>query len=462
MNTGTQRLSGWGRANTSPALVSHEESTAAVAALVRSAAAGGLPRGILARGLGRSYGDAALNAGGRVVRTDRLTAIGDVQPDGTVEVGSGVSIAELLRHVVPRGWFVPVTPGTGHVTLGGAVAADVHGKNHHREGSVGRHVVRLQLVDGTGEVRTVSPGDPAYGAVVGGMGLSGIVTKVTLRLRPISSATLTVRTTRTADLDATMSALQEADRTHRYTVAWLDTLAKGSGLGRAVLTAGDHTTSGEAPRGGVPVGGGHSTAGEPASSIAYSPGRSLPAPPWVPSALLSPTTMRAFNEAYFRAAPARPRVTTESIASFFHPLDVVRGWNRMYGRPGFLQHQFAVADPQCLRAVLELFSRERVPGFLAVLKRFGPSSGLPLSFPTAGWTLATDVPASPQLGPVLDRADELVASYGGRLYLAKDSRMRPELLPAMYPDLDHWRQERALLDPHHLFVSDLSRRLHLC
>lgn len=447
----TQWLTGWGRATRTPSVVSHEESTAAIAALVRSAVRGGLPRGLLPRGLGRSYGDAALNAGGRVLSTSALTAIGDVGADGVVDVQAGVSIESLLSYVVPRGWFVPVTPGTRHVSLGGAVAADVHGKNHHRDGSLGQHLLELEVVDGTGEVRTLRPQDPGFAAVVGGMGLAGIVTRVRLRLRPIQTASLTVRTSRTRDLADTMATLAAADHAHRYTVAWLDTLASGAALGRGVVTVGDHTPA--QPQTGrgraIPLEG-------------YGAGPSVPAPPWAPAALLSAPTMRLFNAAYHRLAPAHGTVTQESVPAFFHPLDSVRGWNRLYGRRGFLQHQLAVQDAECVRAVLELFARRHVPGFLAVLKRFGPSNGLPLSFPTAGWTLAMDLPALPGLAAVLDEADELVAAHGGRLYLAKDSRMRPELLPVMYPQLDTWREQRELLDPHHVFVSDLSRRLHLC
>jgi decaprenylphospho-beta-D-ribofuranose 2-oxidase len=435
-------------------MVSHEATVDAVASAVAELARSGAGRGILARGLGRSYGDAALNSGGRVVATDGLAGLGAVGDDGTVDVGAGVSIGTLLHHVVPRGWFVPVTPGTRHVSLGGAVAADVHGKNHHRDGSIARHVEELEVVDGTGTVRRLGPSDPAFAAVVGGMGLAGIVTRVRLRLVPVATAGLTVETRRTGDLDATMAALVESDQRHRYTVAWVDTLARGPALGRAVLTSGDHTP---APEGSSPPRG-----AAPTPLSGFSTGRALPTPPWAPSGLLTSGRMRVFNEVYWRRAPRRPRTTVESVTSFFHPLDVADGWNRLYGRTGLLQYQLAVGDSEVVREVLELFRAEGVPGLLAVLKRFGPSSGMPLSFPIPGWTLALDMPAHASLGPVLDRADDLVARAGGRLYLAKDSRLRPDHLPAMYPDLDRWREQRELLDPHHLFVSDLSRRLSLC
>jgi decaprenylphospho-beta-D-ribofuranose 2-oxidase len=451
VSDGTVTLTGWGRATATPSLVSHERTSEAVSDLVRHVLAepARTRRGLLARGLGRSYGDAALNAGGRVVRTDALTGTGDVGEDGEVDVMCGTSIGELLEQVVPQGWFVPVTPGTRHVTLGGAVAADVHGKNHHRDGSLARHITELSVVDGRGEVRTLTPADPAFDGVVGGMGLTGIVTRVRLRLRAVGSDRLTVHTVRTADLDATMSALEAADRAHRYTVAWLDTLAPGRSLGRGVLTSGDHTRERD------PAPGSARTLRQ------YRVGPEVPAPPWAPSGLLTARRMRLFNELYYRRAPEREVVSQESIASFFHPLDRVRGWNRMYGRAGFLQYQFVVPDAVAVREVLELFRDAGVPGFLAVLKRFGPASGPPLSFPAPGWTLAVDMPAHPELTGVLDRADDVVVEHGGRVYLAKDSRMRPGLLPRMYPDIDRWREQRELLDPHHLFTSDLARRLHL-
>jgi decaprenylphospho-beta-D-ribofuranose 2-oxidase len=442
-------LTGWGRTQPGVALVSHEASVDAIAETVRAAARSS--RGVLARGLGRSYGDAASNSGGRVVATDHLTGIGPVDPSsGEVDVAAGTSIGDLLAETVPQGWFVPVTPGTRHVTMGGAVAADVHGKNHHRDGTLGRHVVSVDLVDGGGERRTLRPGDPLLLAVLGGMGLTGIVTRVRLAMRRIESASVTVQTRRTSNLDATMAALTADDVRHRYTVAWVDCLARGAHLGRGVVTSGDHT----------PVVGHHLARGA-LTPGRYARGHALPAPPWAPSRLLAPAAVRLFNEARFRRAPAHRADEQQTIGEFFYPLDAIAGWNRLYGRPGFLQYQLAVADPEVVRSVLQLFQRAGAPAYLGVLKRFGAASAAPLSFPRAGWTLAVDFPAVPAVGRVLDAADELVVAAGGRLYLAKDSRLRPELVPVMYPDLDRWRELRDQLDPGHVFVSDLSRRLHL-
>ncbi len=443
-------LTGWGRTQPSSAEVSHESTVAAIADAVRGTSPGS--RGILARGLGRSYGDAAGNAGGRIVATGELHRIGPIDHEtGEVDLEAGASIEDLLMAGVPQGWFVPVTPGTRHVTLGGAVAADVHGKNHHRDGSIGAHVRSIDVVDGRGEVQTMGREDPHFDAVLGGMGLAGIVTRVRLTMRPIESASLTVETRRTHDLDDTMATLVADDARHHYTVAWLDCLARGTGLGRGVVTGGDHTVVVD---GLLPP--------RVLALDSYATGRVLPAPPWAPSGLLAPAAMRLFNEAYFHRAPIHCEGEQQTVRSFFHPLDAIGGWNRMYGRPGFVQYQFAVADPEVVRSVLRLFARAGAPAYLAVLKRFGAGSSAPLSFPQAGWTLAVDLPARAVVGPVLDAADELVAAAGGRIYLAKDSRMRPELVPVMYPGIDRWRELREQLDPDHVFVSDLSRRLLLC
>jgi decaprenylphospho-beta-D-ribofuranose 2-oxidase len=442
-------LTGWGRTQPSVAAISHEATLAGIAEAVRSTAPGS--RGILARGLGRSYGDAADNAGGRVVSTDQLRRIGPIDHEtGEVDVETGASIGDLLETALPQGWFVPVTPGTRHVSLGGAVAADVHGKNHHRDGSIGAHVLSVDVVDGLGQSHTLLRQDPRFGAVLGGMGLAGIVTRVRLVMHRVESASLTVTTRRTHDLDETMATLVADDARHRYTVAWVDSLAGGTRRGRGVVTSGDHTVAvgGLLPPGALAL-------------DSYATGRVLPAP-WAPSGLLAPAAMRLFNEAYFRRAAAFREGEQQSVGAFFHPLDAIGGWNRMYGRRGFVQYQFAVADPEVVRAILRLFERAGAPAYLAVLKRFGAASSAPLSFPHPGWTLAVDLPARADVGPVLDAADQLVAAAGGRVYLAKDSRMRPELLPVMYPDLDRWRELREQLDPHHVFVSDLSRRLRLC
>lgn len=439
----TRLLRGWGRTAPTGARVERPRDADQVAAAVRGAG----PRGVLARGLGRSYGDAAQNAGGLVLDLTRLDAIGPLAADGTITCGAGVALDVLLRHLVARGRFVPVLPGTGRVTVGGAVAADVHGKNHHRDGSFGRHVLQLRVVDGRGEARVLTPADEAFDGVVAGMGLAGVVTEATLRTAPADSAWLAVDTVRTADLDATMAALVEADA-RRYSVAWLDCLASGARLGRGVVTAGDHL-----PATDVPDGSSRSDVG----------GGSLAAVPPLPSpGLVGPRRIAAFNAAYHRHSPRRADAVPTPAGTFFHPLDALAAWNRLYGPGGFLQYQFVTSGPEPVRAAIELFQRHRAPVALAVLKRFGPASGAPLSFPQPGWTLTLDVAArTPGLNATLDAADRLVHRANGRVYLAKDARVDPALLPDMYPELDRWRGLRSELDPAGVFRSDLARRLGL-
>lgn len=439
-------LHGWGR--TAPSAARLEAPADAGAAAVLVAGAG--PRGVLARGLGRAYGDAAQNAGGQVLATRGLAGVRRFDAErGEVTVGAGSSLGELAAFLLPHGWFLPVVPGTRFVTVGGAIAADIHGKNHHRDGAFCAHVRAFSLLTPDGAVREVTPeGDPdAFAATAGGMGLTGVMLEATLRLLRVHGDRVLVDTERAADLDDLLARMAGGDHAYRYSVAWVDCLARGARLGRGVLMRANHAPG----DGGVRRG-----------PLAYAEKRPLPAPPAV--RVVTPATVRAFNEAYYRRAPRESRGRPERLDVYFHPLDGMRGWNRLYGPRGLVQYQLAVpfGAEATLRRVFETFSGGRHPTFLAVLKRFGPGAG-PLGFPMEGWTLAADLPAGdPDLGPVLDGLDELVAEAGGRVYLAKDARLRPELLGAMYPELERWKALRARLDPAGRMRSDLGRRLGLC
>ncbi|MFF4900362.1 FAD-binding protein [Streptomyces sp. NPDC001068] len=444
-------VTGWGRTAPTVARLIRPRTYQEAANAIRNCGA----RGGIARGLGRAYGDAAQNAGGAVLDMTALDRIHAIDADGgTLLCDAGVSLHRLTEVLLPLGWYVPVTPGTRQVTVGGAIGADIHGKNHHVSGSFSRHVLSFELLTADGQVRTVSRGTPLFDATAGGMGLTGVILTATVRLLPVETSYMTVDTERATDLDDLMHRLTTSDHRYRYSVAWIDLLARGAATGRAVLTRGDH-----APREALDE---DTRAGR--APLAFRP-RQLPAAPaFVPEGLLGRTSVGLFNELWYRKAPRARTGQLQRIAAFFHPLDGVPHWNRVYGRGGFVQYQFVVGygREEALRRIVDRISERRCPSFLAVLKRFGDADPGWLSFPVPGWTLALDIPAGlPGLGLFLDELDEEVAAAGGRVYLAKDARLRPDLLAAMYPRLADFRALRAELDPHGVFVSDLSRRLGL-
>ena len=447
------RLAGWGMTEPSMAELAEPGSAAEVAGLVT----GARDTGVIARGLGRSYNNAAQNEGGLVISTTALTEVVAFEPaSGLVTCEAGVSLEQLMAAFLPAGWFVPVTPGTRQVTVGGAIAADVHGKNHHCAGSFARHVTSFDLVLADGEVRTVTPeSDPdLFWATAGGMGLTGFIVRATIRLAKVETSRLIVDTVRTADIDETMAHLSATDADYDYTVAWTDCLATGASLGRSVITSGDFATMDQVRY------------RDRSAPLSFQPSARLR----VPSAaarlpgLINSRTVGVLNDAWYRKAPRRRTGEIQTIGKFFHPLDGITSWNRVYGRAGFRQYQFVVpfSAGEVVRRALERVSALRAPSFVTVLKRFGPGDPGMLSFPMAGWTLALDFPArTPWLAQLLSELDKLVLDAGGRLYLAKDSRIPAELMPAMYPGLADFRRLRERVDPGGVFASDLSRRLDL-
>src|SRR5450755_702343 len=405
--------------------------------------------GVLARGAGRSYGDAAQNAKGYVLAPVTKPVIEIDAPAATVRASASVTFAELLTALVPHGLLLPVLPGTRHLTVGGAVAADVHGKNQRRDGSMAAWIDEIELLDGSGQLHWLTlDGDPAaFLATVGGMGLTGIILAVTLRLQRIASAQLQVTTRRLPDLDAVLDAMDRSDS--HYAVAWIDTTAAGRSLGRGIVHVGDHLA-------------GPDPAAEP-DGLAYQAGRPRRAPT-MPFCPLAHWSARALNSLWFRRAPADGDGLV-GLPAFFHRLDALSDWNRALGPRGILQYQFAVPDSGCqvITEVLERVGRGGLAPFLGTLKRFGAASGAPLSFPLPGWSLAVDMPAGrPRLGSLLEDLERKVAAAGGRLYLAKDARMTRQAFDQMYGDLAGWRSIRAKFDPAGVFRSDLGRRVGLC
>lgn len=446
-----ERLSGWGRtAWTSSDVVEVRDASDVKRAI-------GLEhrRGAIARGLGRAYGAAAQNAGGTVLACADDGRVDDILLDavsGLLTAPAGLSLDALLRYSVPRGWFIPVTPGTRFVTLGGAVASDVHGKNHHVDGSFGQHVESMKVILSSGEEITLSPNDNPtwFWSTIGGMGLTGVVSEVTVRMLRVASSQVKVETRRLSNLDEVIASMSDdSDDEFRYSVAWVDMLASGRSLGRGVLTRGNHATASDV---------------DGSEPCRYDPKIRLAAPPWVPNGLLNKFTVRAFNEAWYRKAPADTHVGLESIPAFFHPLDGVRKWNALYGSNGFIQYQFIVPLERVdvLRTVIGKFSDAGVASFLAVLKRMGKSNAALMSFPTEGWTLTLDLAAgSSRLPGLLERIDELVLDAGGRHYLAKDAHVSAMAVERAYPRLAEWKSIRNEMDPRRLWTSDLARRLKL-
>jgi decaprenylphospho-beta-D-ribofuranose 2-oxidase len=444
-------LTGWGRVEPTAALVSAPADAGQAAVALKEATA----RGVIARGLGRSYNNAAQNDGGQVVLTTSLNRITAFDADlGIAVCESGVSLEQLMITGLPAGWFVPVSPGTRQVTVGGAIAADVHGKNHHVAGSFAQHVHWFDLLLPDGQERRVTPTDEPrlFWATAGGMGLTGIILRAAIQLTKVQTSRVRVDTVRTPDIDETLAYLAATDSSYSYSVAWLDCLAGGAHLGRSVITSGDFAKPDDlAPK-------------DRRNPMEFRPVARLSAPSGWPSGLINQYTVALANGAWYRKAPRRRQGEIQTIGTFFHPLDGIRNWNRVYGPAGFRQYQFVVpfGAESTIRSSLERISHARAPSFVTVLKRFGPGNEGFLSFPMAGWTLALDFPArTPGLLNLLSSLDEDVLAAGGRVYLAKDSRVPAATLAEMYPRLEEFRKLRAAIDPDGRLASDLSRRLGL-
>ena len=443
-----ETLSGWGR----------WPSRACVTAPLDPATALELApegKGAVARGMGRSYGDPAMNPAMTLKGCGRNRMLSFDEATGELVAEAGVTSEEIIDVFLPRGWFLPVTPGTKFVTLGGLVAADAHGKNHHKTGSFGDHLLWFDLLCADGEIRRCSPQSEAdlFRATIGGMGLTGHILTVGLKLMPVPSAWVRQRTIPAPNLDAAIEAFEENyDAT--YSVAWIDCLATGKERGRSLVLVGEHAEPEELER------------AYRARPYAYPrrPVKTMPldAPSWA----LNRYTIKAFNQVYYKAGAAKPEVEVVDFDRYFYPLDAILEWNRLYGSRGFAQYQCALpleTSRDGLLAQLEAISEAGLGSFLAVLKRFGPGApDRPLSFPIEGYTLALDFALSPKALTLLDQLDEITVACGGRIYLAKDSRMSQSTLRAGYGEaLEAFRAVRHATGADTAFTSLLSKRLDL-
>ena len=398
---------------------------------------------LIPRGLGRSYGDSA-NAT-LVLQSDYLDHYIDFDIEqGILRCEAGLSLHEILDCIIPKGWFLPVTPGSGYVTIGGAVASDVHGKNHHISGTFGDHVLSIDLLLGSGEVLRVSRSQYSelFHATCGGMGLTGIILSITLKLKAIKSSNILQTTLKARNLEEILHQFN-VNQESTYSVAWIDCLAKGAQLGRSILMLGEHSDAGD---------------------LSLEEPKKLSIPMDMPSKLLNTYSISAFNSLYYARTRQAIDQTEVSYMNFFYPLDGLRNWNRLYGKQGFVQYQFVLPKAsgyEGMREILEKISDAGRGSFLAVLKGFGPQNNNYLSFPFEGYTLALDFKAEQATFDLIRKLDPMVVNYGGRIYLAKDALMSQETFKKGYP---RWREFEEVRNKYHAlgkFASSQSRRLGL-
>ena len=464
MELTTQSLYGWGRTAPSTAQVLSTADVDTIAQAVKQVADENseLPehkrRGVIARGMGRSYGDPAQNGGGLVVDMTPLNRIHSIDPDtGIVDVDGGVTLDQLMKAALPYGLWVPVLPGTRQVTIGGAIGPDIHGKNHHSAGSFGDHVLSMELLVADGRVLHLEPtGETAelFWATVGGMGLTGIILRARIQMTFTETAYFIADTDRTDTLDETIALHSDGSEVnYTYSSAWFDAISAPPKTGRSTISRGSLATLDQlkelAPK----------LAKDP---LKFNAPQLMTVPDIFPSWTMNKLSLMAIGEAYyFMGKPARNQV--QNLTQFYQPLDLIGEWNRGYGKAGFLQYQFVVPT-DAVEPFKDIIYDIQSSGHytaLNVFKLFGEGNQAPLSYPMKGWNVCVDFPIRPGLNEFLDRLDDQVMQFGGRLYLAKESRTSAEKFHKMYPGLPGWLKTRREIDPTGVFASDMSRRLEL-
>ncbi|MET4047224.1 decaprenylphosphoryl-beta-D-ribose oxidase [Rhodococcus sp. 1163] len=459
--TQTRTLSGWGRTSPSTGEVLSTSDLELIASAVKQVAEQNdskpshLRRGVIARGLGRSYGDNAQNSGGLVIDMTALNGIHSIDA-GTriVDVDGGVSLDQLMRAALPFGLWVPVLPGTRQVTIGGAIGTDIHGKNHHSAGSFGNHVRSMELLTADGEIRHLTPSGKnakLFWATVGGNGLTGIILRATIEMTPTETAYFIADGDVTRNLDETIALHSDgSENNYDYSSAWFDAIAAPPKLGRAAVSRGSLARLDQLPE---------KLQKDP---LRFNAKPLLTFPDVFPNGLANKFTLGAVGQAwYLKAGNYRNKV--QNLTAFYHPLDMFGEWNRAYGSNGFLQYQFVV-PPEAVDEFKKIIVDIQKSGhysFLNVFKLFGPGNKAPLSFPIPGWNICVDFPIKAGLGEFVRELDKRVLEFGGRLYTAKDSRTSAETFHAMYPRIDEWIKVRRSVDPTGVFASDMARRLEL-
>lgn len=447
MKSITRNISGWGRYPVQNCQLFRPEKYQDLLPQLTSS---------IAYGNGRSYGDAALNDQGAVILTERLNRfLAFDKSSGILRAEAGVTLKEILSVIIPAGWFLPVTPGTQFATLGGCVAVDAHGKNHHHVGTLGQHVLSLDLITSTHDTISCSPQQHAeiFWATIGGMGLTGFIGTVTLQLQPLPSTSMVVKNTAATNLEQAIKLLSDPSADDQYSVAWIDCLAGGENLGRSIIMTAHHAKIDELPA-------------EQRLAPLSIPHHKIKKMPFdFPGWILNSTSVRLFNQFYYQRHAQRTEPYLQEYAAYFYPLDKILEWNRLYGKQGFVQYQCVIPTAHTLpglQQLLEKLSHFGGASFLAVLKRFGASNQGLLSFPIPGFTLALDIPMRNQSTlQLLNELDEIVLHHQGRVYLAKDARLSPDTFRKMYPQFPQWLAIKKMLDPHNQFTSSLARRLQM-
>jgi decaprenylphospho-beta-D-ribofuranose 2-oxidase len=449
--TTTTRLTGWGRTAPTVAQVLSTPDAETIAKAVASADG----RGVIPRGLGRSYGDNAQNGGGLVVDMTALNHIHSMDRDShLVDVDGGVNLDQLMRAALPLGLWVPVLPGTRQVTIGGAIACDIHGKNHHSAGSFGNHVRSMELLTADGQVRHLTPEGPdadLFWATVGGNGLTGIILRATIAMTPTETAYFIADGDVTPTLDETIAFHSDgSENDYTYSSAWFDAISAPPKLGRAAISRGSLATIDQLP------------AKLQKNPLKFDAPQLLTFPDVFPNGLANKYTFGPIGELWYRKSGTY-RGKVQNLTQFYHPLDMFGEWNRGYGSAGFAQYQFVVpteAVEEFKRIIVDI-QRSGHYSFLNVFKLFGPGNQAPLSFPIPGWNVCVDFPIKAGVGEFMTELDRRVLEFGGRLYTAKDSRTTAETFHAMYPRIDEWIAVRRKVDPAGVFASDMARRLEL-
>jgi len=452
--TTTTRLTGFGRTAPSVAeVLSTPDGEVIAKAVAQVANAGG--RGVIARGLGRSYGDNAQNGGGLVIDMTPLNRIHSIDAGSCLaDLDAGVSLDQLMKAALPFGLWVPVLPGTRQVTVGGAIACDIHGKNHHSAGSFGNHVRSMELLTADGQIRHLTPdGDESdlFWATVGGNGLTGIVLRASIAMTPTETAYFIADGIATHDLDETVAVhLDGTEDNYTYSAAWFDLISPPPRLGRATVSRGSLAKVDQLPK---------KLAKNP---LKFDAPQLLTVPNIFPVNVVNKLSATAVCEVYYRMGGTYTG-KIQNLSQFYHLLDLVSGWNNAYGPTGFAQHQFLV-PPDAMeefKSIIRWIQTQGQYSFLNVFKLFGPGNRAPLSFPMAGWNVAMDFPNKPGVNEFLNELDARVMEFGGRVYTAKDSRVSADNFHAMYPRIDEWIALRRKVDPTRVFVSDMARRLEL-